>query len=616
MEEMNSKQIAEQATIQSFLNCYLRETQDYKQFKNNNAPHDLASTLADRQEVKQIIDCELSNQGIHLYIPLRYWSITGRHIFAFPLYYSLSSDRNQLFVLDYVTLTSMVIKELNMKAGTFGNENGCQDELMMRVILSCQNIEHFVQVRSKDSDRLYQSDMSFIETEQALLFGHLLHPTPKSRQGIAEWDAPIYSPELKGQFQLHYFRVHKSIVEHGSALENTAINLVKEQLKEDLQVTSEFKNNYCQVDDEYALIPIHPWQAAFLMRKPKVKALMEKGLIESVGKQGRVFYPTSSVRTVYHPEEKYMLKFSLNVKITNSIRANKRMELERGVEVKKLLDGKIGEDLRKNYPHFQVISDPAFLTVAIEGEKESGFEVILRENPFYLESALHATSVAALCQDSIDGQTSRLAEIIKQLAEKEGRSAEEVSLDWFRCYLDRSLKPIIWLYLTHGIALEAHQQNSVIQLQDGYPDRFFYRDNQGYYYCESYHERLNQLLPGISEKSNTVCTDAIADERLRYYFYYNHLLGLVNAFGVGNLIDERKLLVEIKKVLEQIEVPSESSSQLINSLLTYEMLPCKANLLTRFHDMDELMGSLETQSVYVDIDNPLVEKELDTSEAY
>lgn len=615
MDEMNSKQIAEQATIQSFLNCYLRETEDYQQIEKNQVPPDLARKLADRQDVKQILHCELSNQDIHLYIPLRYWSITGRHIFSFSLYYSLLSDSNQLFELDYITLTSMVIKELNMKAGAFGNGTGYQDELMMRVILSCQNIEHFVQARSKESDRLYQSDMSFIESEQALLFGHLLHPTPKSRQGIAEWDAPFYSPELKGQFQLHYFRVHTSIVERGSALEDTAINLVKEQLKEDPQVTSEFKINYCQAD-EYALIPIHPWQAAFLMRKPNVKALMKKGLIESIGKQGRVFYPTSSVRTVYHPEEKYMLKFSLNVKITNSVRANKRMELERGVEVKKLLDGKVGEDLRNNHPHFQVISDPAFLTVAIEGEKESGFEVILRENPFYLERAHNATSVAALCQDSIDGQTSRLAEIIKQLAIKEGRSTAEVSLDWFRCYLDRSLKPIIWLYLTHGIALEAHQQNSVIQLQDGYPDRFFYRDNQGYYYCESYHEQLNQLLPGISEKSNTVCSDAIADERLRYYFYYNHLLGLVNAFGVGNLIDERKLLVEIKEVLEQIEVPSESSSQLINSLLTYEKLPCKANLLTRFHDMDELTGALETQSVYVYIDNPLVEKELDTSEAY
>ncbi|MFC0469002.1 IucA/IucC family siderophore biosynthesis protein [Halalkalibacter kiskunsagensis] len=608
---MNYKQIAEQATMQSFLNCYIRETENYKLIEMKNATHALTSRLVDRQEVKQIIDCELPTQGTHLYIPLKYWSITGRHIFSFPIYYSLSFDSNQLVELDYVKLTRLIIRELNVKAGDADSEN--QDELLMRVILSCQNIEQFIQAR--DQDRLYDPDMSFIEAEQALLFGHLLHPTPKSRQGISDKDAPTYSPELKGQFKLHYFRVHTSIIKHGSALEDTAIQLVKERLLEDPHVTSEFKRKYCQAD-EYALLPTHPWQAEFLMRKPKVQTLIEQGLIENVGKVGRAFYPTSSVRTVYHPEETYMLKFSLNVKITNSVRVNKNMELERGVEVKRLLDGKIGEDLRNAHPNFELICDPAFMTVNIEGEQESGFEVILRENPFFLHHGQNATPIAALCQDSIDGQTSRLAEIIKQLAEKEGRSTEEVSVDWFRRYLDRSLKPIMWLYFTYGIALEAHQQNSVIQLQDGYPDRFFYRDNQGYYFCESYHEQLNQLLPGISEKSNTVCSDEIADERLRYYFYYNHLLGLVNAFGVGNLINERKLLVEIKKVLEQIEIPAESSSQLITSLLTYEKLPCKANLLTRFHDMDELTGSLETQSVYVDIDNPLASKELVTSEAY
>ncbi|WP_209121316.1 IucA/IucC family siderophore biosynthesis protein [Alkalihalobacillus sp. BA299] len=609
---MNSKYIAEQATIQSFLNCYLRETGKYEVI-NKNSDYDFPPQLKNRVEVDQIVVCEFPNQGIYVYVPLRYWSVTGRHIFSFPLYYSPLADKSSLLELDYVTLVSIVIKELNMSSGVTTQSTSDQDELMLRVILSCQNIEQFIQERYSERDRLYQTDMNFIDAEQALIFGHLLHPTPKSRQGIAEWDVPIYSPELKGEFSLHYFRVHTSIVQHGSALEDTAINLVKKQIEDDPYASNEFKENYCQADD-YALIPIHPWQAEFLMRKPKVQVLMEKGLIESLGKQGRTFYPTSSVRTVYHPKEKFMLKFSLNVKITNSVRANKNMELERGVEVKKLLDGKIGGYMRKLHPNFHIISDPAFLTVNIEGEQESGFEVILRENPFYLHHAENATPIAALCQDSMEGHTSRLAEIIKSLAEKEGRTTEEVSLEWFRRYLNLSLQPIFSLFFTYGIALEAHQQNSVIQLKDGYPDHFFYRDNQGYYFCESSYEQLNQLLPGISEKSKTVCSDAIAEERLRYYFYYNHLLGLVNAFGVGQLIDEGKLLQEIKTVLVEMEVPVEKSSSLIESLLTSEKLPCKANLLTRFHDMDELVGSLETQSVYVEIDNPLVQKELVTSE--
>ncbi|SFL69711.1 Siderophore synthetase component [Gracilibacillus orientalis] len=603
---MKKKQIAEHATIQSFLNCYLRETQNFQLLD------EVPEILVGKTQEKSLIFCELPLLGIHLYIPLAYWSVTGRHLFSFPIYYSGNSGK--LLEVDYITLVNLITKQLIESNEQNGTVN--QEELMMRVMLSCQNIEQYITERYPDIKHLYDMDMNFIDAEQALLFGHLMHPTPKSRQGISEWDAPHYSPELKGEFSLHYFRVHTSIVKQGSALKLTASEIVKQQVMEDPSISDEFKLMFSQEDGNYKIIPIHPWQAKFLMKKPRVKELMGKGLIQSLGQHGRCYFPTSSLRTVYHPEANFMLKFSLNVKVTNSVRANKYMELERGVEVKKLMEGRVGRKLREEHPNFQIICDPSFITVDIDGEKESGFEVIFRENPFKHEKALNATPLAALCQDSVKGHSSRLAEIIKQLAENEGRSTEEVSLDWFRSYLNISLNPIMWLYLNYGIAVEAHQQNSVIQLKSGYPDQFFYRDNQGYYFCQSYHQRLNEILPGISEKSHTICLDSIADERLCYYFFFNHLFGVINAFGAGGLIDEMILLEEVRKALHAMKVPDHSSSTLISSLLSQRKLPCKANLLTRFYDMDELTGSLETQSVYIQIDNPLCQKELDTNEKY
>jgi siderophore synthetase component len=41
-------------------------------------------------------------------------------------------------------------------------------------------------------------------------------------------------------------------------------------------------------------------------------------------------------------------------------------------------------------------------------------------------------------------------------------------------------------------------------------------------------------------------------------------------------------------------------------LLETPVLRCKANLLTRLRGMDELVGPVDTQSVYVTIPNPLV----------
>lgn len=60
-----------------------------------------------------------------------------------------------------------------------------------------------------------------------------------------------------------------------------------------------------------------------------------------------------------------------------------------------------------------------------------------------------------------------------------------------------SLKPMVWMYLQYGVALEAHQQNSVVQLKDGYPVKYYFRDNQGFYFCNSMKEMLNNELAGI-----------------------------------------------------------------------------------------------------------------------
>ncbi|WP_128895900.1 IucA/IucC family protein [Longirhabdus pacifica] len=584
---INSKQIAEHATMQSFLNCYVRET--------NNFQWD---------EQSGVLTCALHHVGGEIQVKVNHFSLTGRHTFQFPAQYSWSGIQ-QRFELDFVTMVALLSKELNLS----GNNQGSQDELLLRVIQSCQQIETFVESRQSDLDTLHHIDASYIETEQGLLFGHLLHPTPKSRQGFNEEEVALYSPEMKGQFALHYFRVHTSIVEHDSALPISAIECIKQELLSDELVCDEFKQQYCQ-QDEYALLPVHPWEAQYLLNTPKVKALIQKKVMQDVGKVGRAFAPTSSVRTVYDAVSSFMYKFSLHVKITNSLRVNKRKELERGVEVTRLLQTSLGEAFKAEYPGFDIITDPAYITLRLDDEQESGFEVMLRDNPFTLGNESDSMPLVALGQDHPLGKQSRLGVIIEDIAKREGRSTEQVSKDWFRQYLSLSLHPLMWLYDNYGIALEAHQQNSIVKMQDGYPSKVYYRDNQGYYFCKSMQDKLNALLPGISEKSETICDDSVADERFRYYFFFNHLFGLINAFGSGHLVEEKDLLIELRHQLEAIRPSLNRPSPLLDSLLENETLLSKGNLLTRFYDMDELVGSMETQSVYTETQNPLTIKEV------
>ncbi|MBD2519598.1 IucA/IucC family siderophore biosynthesis protein [Nostoc sp. FACHB-973] len=595
------KEIAEQATIQSFFNCYLRETGTGKSIKaNSEVIDDAINEVFTRTKAQVLIRCYLEHQNIQILAGLRYYSLTGRHLFYLPIYYQ-PADKTGVLEVDYVTLVSLLTKELALADGS----NGHQDELLRRVVESCCNIEQFVRQRRQDTDILYAFKSNFIETEQALIFGHPLHPTPKSREGFAENELAIYSPELKGSFPLYYFRAHQSIVESGSALPQTAIELIKAELLTDGEVDENFKMNYCRAD-EYALLPVHPWQANFLRCQPGVQQLFNQGLLEDLGLQGRAFMPTSSIRTVYHSDATFMVKLSLNVKITNSMRAISYKELKRAVELYQLLNTEVGNQLCDRFPQFNIIREPAYITLKIDGEPSTGFASLLRENVFPANPAPDVTCLISLCQDAMFNDGSRLTNIINLLAKREQRTTNEVSRDWFRRYLTISLEPILWLYFTYGIGLEAHQQNSVLQLQDGYPYRFFFRDNQDYYCHPDFREHLDSILPGFSNRSYTVCKNAVAaDERLGYYFFNNHLLGLINAFGVGGLVDERVLLAELRTALDKYAHIEQDRSKLLHQLRQPQWR-CKANLISRFHDIDEMHSSLATHSIYATIDNPLV----------
>lgn len=591
-----AKQFAEEFTITNILNCYLREAYPYHRFIAA-PPNDFPINTAVNHQAGYM-HLSLSSQQIDMYAAVQYASATGRHQFYFPLYYR-NSPQGALIEADYLTLTALIVKEMSLvyKNGKFAGE------LVYRVIQSCHNIQSYIESRGQDQDRLYGTEFTFMDAEQALIFGHAMHPTPKSRQGIPDSRKSQYSPELKGQFLMHYFAAKKSIVLEGSSMELTVTEWIKGYIRQQKPLKSHPIQNYINAA-EWSIIPVHPLQAEWLISRSEVRRWLDNGELHDLGQLGEVFKATSSLRTLYHEEAPFMLKVSVPIKVTNSLRINKSRELESGGEIMRLLDTPVG-DVSRLYPGFHIVNDPAYITLLSKEHTESGFEVVLRMNPFTKESSGQVTVIAALVQQAIPGSKSRIGNMITAIAQRERRTTAEVSLDWFKRYLKLSLCPMLWMYKKYGIALEAHQQNSVIRLEDGYPAQFYYRDNQGYYFCESTREVLEQALAGIGQKTGNFYEDHVVDERFCYYIIVNHLFGLIQGFGAEALIEENILLQELIVVLENERKGERAESSLVQTLLEKEKLPCKANLLTRFYDVDELDGSNETPAIYVHIDNPL-----------
>ncbi|NUP23492.1 MAG: iron transporter, partial [Streptomyces sp.] len=451
--------------------------------------------------------------------------------------------------------------------------------------------------------------------EQALTLGHPLHPTPKSREGLSEAEARLYSPESRGSFPLHWLAVAPSLLATDSAWTERGRIVLAARL------TARLAGPGLPLPDGYAALPLHPWQLREVRHRPETAALLDAGLLRDLGAYGAPWHPTSSVRTVHRSDAAAMLKLSLGLRITNSRRENLRKELHRGVEVHRLLRSGLSTQWQAAHPGFDIVRDPAWLAVdGPHGGAMAGLDVMIRHNPF--KPSDDVSCVAGLVSPRPQAQTgkvagrprpdeqplrSRLADVIERLAARTGRPRGAVAAEWFLRYLEHVVRPVLWLDAEAGIALEAHQQNTLLLLDgDGWPSGGRYRDNQGYYFRESRHAALDARLPGIGEHSDTFVSDEVADERFAYYLVINNVFGLIGAFGSQRLADERLLLAAFRRFLSDVATgPTRLRTSLPAHLLDSPVLRSKANLLTRLHGLDELVGPVDTQSVYVTIANPL-----------
>ncbi|WP_289448973.1 IucA/IucC family protein [Lysinibacillus sphaericus] len=587
-----AKQIAKNATFQAFMNCYIREVRSGHWVKKEEwiKEQRLSALITEAY----ILELELPRQNIRFAFGVEYKSLVGRQVFGASLKYC--TKQKQWLVEDKLTILITLIQELHCTT----KMDGCLklsshfDELILRIIESYQTMAHYIE-KSFEGDKQHRASDTFIEAEQSLLLGHWLHPTPKSRQGMADWQQTSFAPELQGSFQLHYFRVDRKMVNEASVLEISASEHIARSL---IKSQPEFVKS-----ENVCYIPVHPLQAQWLLQQQYVKKAIADDLIKYEGALGAYYTATSSIRTVYNAQEEMMYKFSIPVKITNSLRVNRTHELKAGIAMARLMK-KI--DFLQKHSSFQMMNDPAYMTIKFPNQTESGFEVIFRSNIFPKGHDEGICMIATLVQEPLLEEKSKLCQLIMKIAQSEFRSLESVSLDWFKVYWTNAIEPLLRLYDEHGIALEAHQQNSLLNISSGYPTTYYYRDNQGYYLSKAYKDVLLSIEPSLHETEELFYEDALIHDRFTYYLFMNQLFPVIARFGADQLINENELLKWSMDQLHLLEKEFTGFGKIfVRNILKQEELAFKANLLTRFHDVDELEAELE-QAVYTKIPNPFV----------
>lgn len=589
------KELANRLAMQHLVNAYSQETGKASLFEK----YQQNSTQLAFSQGLTLLSLPLSLIQAQLFVPLSYVSRVGRHrIAALPQIF----QKGQKLNFSAVAMVSLLLEELVQQSE--GRVDAAS--LVERWIQSRDALQQFLNIRAEDFDALVQVEQGFIASEQALILGHSMHPAPKSRTGFVHEEWQKYSPEACGQTQMHYWLVAPEYIAEGTALEQAFSIQLKQEIKWHL---SESELETLAAYAHYKLLPLHPWQARYLQSKVWFKSLKAKLKIIDLGEKAWIFSPTTSVRTLASFNAPWMLKPSLSVMITNSIRVNLAKECHRGEMTHRLWHSELGQSILKQCPTLKAVNDPAWIALQLDGEIIDETICIVRDQPFTPEQQV--TCIASLCQDHPVEERNRFNALFDQIASQQKLNDKaQIAHDWFKTFLNISLSPLMYVYHRYGMAFESHQQNVLVELKDGWPQWLWLRDNQGFYYIEELADEILQQFPELHDKAHAVGSKAFVDERFSYYFFGNTLFGIINAIGATGFVSEQDLLSALQQHLFDL-LKHYPQSSLIQSLLYQPTLPYKGNLLTRLYELDELIAPVENQSVYIQLANPLYIKQED-----
>ena len=572
----------------AFINALLREVPDWEPI----------SAVASGIGV-QAVSLRLPSRSGRLLVPLALLSKAGRHRFLAPLYLAKDGEPPQEVEL---SVFARLITEETALVGDVSPEG--RSLFLARLSDSEQRIRTVIEARKRDLDRLFSAPLSFIEAEQALLLGHPVHPTPKSYDEFSEAEARAYAPEFASAFPLYWFLVQHRHLDAAGTEDLPLEAALSQVVKSDPALSAAAKAEL--LGGERLPLPVHPWQAERLLELPRVRQLLAEGGLVDLGPRGSGYRPTSSLRTLYAEHSDFMLKFSISLRVTNSVRVLLPKEWQRGKEIHRLLHSPLWRDIEARFPSFKVMSEPVHLALRdTEGGPLSESAVILRQNPFRGTAAQDACVMATLCQDHPFGGNSRLAWHVRRIAAREGSTPAVAALAWFRRFCEVALRPLLTLQADYGLLFGAHQQNTVLRLEQDYPAVFYYRDCQGTGYCASQLAQLAEVLPDIGGSADNTVDDGLGQRLFGYYLIVNNVFNVIASLTRPGLGTEDALFEQLRGFLLDLRGGDLRDPSFVDHLLQAREIWSKGNFLTCLQNINESHRGSEQLAVYRPMANPI-----------
>jgi 2-[(L-alanin-3-ylcarbamoyl)methyl]-3-(2-aminoethylcarbamoyl)-2-hydroxypropanoate synthase len=329
-------------------------------------------------------------------------------------------------------------------------------------------------VRAQRGDTLAGADYDTLES--AITDGHPYHPAYKSRIGFDLADNLAWGPEFAGAIHPLWLAAHRSVatVTVSAGLREPAF--LREQLGPATVEGFHQRIRRAGADPvHYTLVPVHPWQWRERISRAFAVPLHNRELIV-LGDDPHTHLAQQSIRTLACrdvPERAY-LKLSLSIVNTSTSRVLAPHTVGNAPRISDWLQGVLAGDpyLRDELrlillgELLGVAVDPVPVCDLVREDTYGALACIWRESLHpRLAPGEQAVSFTGLTARELDG-TPLVDPWVRAFGVRR----------WVQDLVAVTVIPLVHLLQRHGIALEAHAQNTILVHSAGRPRRLAVKD--------------------------------------------------------------------------------------------------------------------------------------------
>ncbi|EKU45843.1 IucA/IucC family protein [Staphylococcus massiliensis] len=540
----------------------------------------------------------ISYQQHHLKVAYNYRSQFKRYVFtSVPVYQhddeSIQIDQLEAFILCLQTkfdipFNERFIKELKHGRDAFEltYESFYNRKSLFTSTLKFSQLPMGINFFVYLQHMAHSTDFDPLTYSESLVFeGHTTHPLSKTKLPLTEDEIRAYAPEFEKVIPLKLMLIAKdkatetNIEGHESFILDQVLPEYKKPLETFLEPLQ------LELSD-YHIVFVHPWQYEHVIIDAFSNWIKEKQLVPTpftVDSKA-----TLSFRTMDLIGKPYHVKLPVKVQATSAIRTVSTVTTVDGPHLSYQL-----QDMLDIYPNLKVAMEPYGLHADAEEDIAKSLGYIIRKRPDLGEAGITMVTAALVNENPID-EAVTVDSFIKWC---EDALNKDTIANFIQTYAETLIPPLISYIQTYGIALEAHMQNTIVNLQQNGDMTFIVRDLGG---SRIHLPTLQNRVPSIEITNTSLLSEDIEGvvHKFQHAVIQNQLGELIHHFSQYDDVNEQALFDIVRDVVEQSIDFDQQHAQALSDILFGDVITVKALMNMR-------MEGKVKKYITVDIANPI-----------